>query len=479
MEIVFLLLGVIYGLIVGLVPAAGATTGLITLFGIMPYFASDPYLGVIFCVAVVASSTTGDSFSGVLLGIPGANSAAATMVDGFPMAQNGEASRALSAAITSSTLNGLFFGSLTFLFLPYYTNIVMYMGIPELWALVVLAFVTVGFVSTKKYVRSIIAIILGVIFGLVGVDANNVPRFTLGWQYLEDGIQILPFVAGLFAIPELWSSWKTRSATDDVEYWYGGTWKQIKQGIKDVFVSWKDSLRGGMIGSFIGLLPGLGGAMADWLAYGSTVASNPNEKFGHGNVKGVVGAEGANNSQKASSFIPTVLFGIPGAPFAAILMGLFLYLGIDLGSPETFYDDKLFDSMAFAFLVGTIITALICYVLAYYSSYIAKLPYKFYFPFILIVIVWATLQYTGGWEDIAVLTIFSIVGIIAKKYKFSRPALLIGFLLSDRIYSLTYQLTSLHTINDLITRPIFIFIVLSIIIILCWSLTKRSKLDYA
>ena len=91
----------------------------------------------------------------------------------------------------------------------------------------------------------------------------------------------------------------------------------------------KTALRGGMIGSGIGLLPGLGGAMADWLAYGSTVASNPNEEFGGGNVRGVVGAEGANNSQKASSFIPTVLFGIPGAPFAAILMGLFLYLGID------------------------------------------------------------------------------------------------------------------------------------------------------
>ena len=479
MEIIFLLLGILYGLIVGLVPAAGATTGLITLFGFMPYFASDPYLGVIFCVAVVASSTTGDSFSGVLLGIPGANSAAATMVDGFPMAQNGEASRALSAAITSSTLNGLFFGSLTFLFLPYYTNIVMYMGIPELWGLVVLAFVTVGFVSTKNYVRSIIAIILGIILGLVGVDANNVPRFTLGWQYLEDGIQILPFVAGLFAIPELYSSWKRGSATNEVEYMYSGTWKQIRQGIVDVFKSWKDSLRGGAIGSFIGLLPGLGGAMADWMAYGSTVASNPNEKFGVGNVKGVVGAEGANNSQKASSFIPTVLFGIPGAPFAAILMGLFLYIGIDLGSPDTFYDDKLFDSMAFAFLLGTLITALICYVLAYYSSYIAKLPYKYYFPFILVVIVWATLQYTGGWEDIAVLTIFSILGIIAKKYKFSRPALLIGFLLSDRIYSLTYQLTSLHTINDLITRPIFIIILLSILIILYWSFTKRSKLDYA
>lgn len=479
MELLFLLFGILYGLIIGIIPAAGATTGLITLFGFMPYFAGDPYLGVIFCVAVVASSTTGDSFSGVLLGIPGANSAAATMVDGFPMAQNGEATRALSAAITSSTLNGLIFGSLTFLFLPYYTNIVMYMGIPELWSLVILSFVTVGFVSNTYYIRSLIAIGLGITLGLVGMDANNVARFTLGWSYLEDSIQILPFVAGLFAVPELLSSWKTRNATDSVEYQYTGGWRQIKQGMKDTLRYWKDSIRGGLIGSGIGLLPGLGGAIADWLSYGSTVASNPKEDFGGGNVRGVIGAEGANNSQKASSFIPTVLFGIPGAPFAAILMGLFLYLGIDLGSPDTFYDDKLFDSMAFAFLLGTAITAVICYVLAYYAGWVAKIPYAYYFPIIVAVIIWATLQYTGGWEDLAVLTIFSILGIVAKQYKFSRPALLIGFLLSDRIYNLTYQLTSLHTVQDLITRPIFLFIVLSTIVITYWSFTKRSKLNYA
>ncbi len=478
MELAILLAGIVYGLIIGLIPAAGATTGLITLFGFMPYFVGDPYLGVIFCVAVVASSTTGDSFSGVLLGIPGANSAAATMVDGFPMAKNGEASRALSAAITSSTVNGLLFGSLTFLFLPYYTKIVMYMGIPELWALVLLAFVTVGFVSTKKYMRSICAIVLGVTLGLVGVDVNNVPRFTMDWRYLEDGIQILPFVAGLFAVPEMWEGWRKRKQTAQHKN-LKGSWTQIKQGIIDTGQKWKDSFRGGVIGSFIGLLPGLGGAMADWLAYGSTVARNPKEKFGVGNVRGVIGAEGANNAQKASSFIPTVLFGIPGAPFAAILMGLFLYLGIDLGSPDTFNDKKLFDSMTFAFLIGTVITAVICYGLAYFAGWVTKVPYIYYFPFIIATILWATLQYTGGWEDVAILIIFSTLGLLCKKFQVSRPALLIGFLLSDRIYSLSYQMTTLHKITDLATRPIFLTIMACVVFLIYWGVTKRSRIDYA
>ena len=127
------------------------------------------------------------------------------------------------------------------------------MGIPELWALVLLAFVTVGFVSTRKYVRSTLAIVLGVIIGLVGVDVNNVPRFTMGWRYLEDGVQILPFVAGLFAIPELWDGWFKRKATTSLKAVHG-SWQDVKQGFKDTVRCWKDSIRGGAIGSFIGLL---------------------------------------------------------------------------------------------------------------------------------------------------------------------------------------------------------------------------------
>ncbi len=205
----------------------------------------------------------------------------------------------------------------------------------------------------------------------------------------------------------------------------------------------------------------------------------PKEKFGIGNVKGVIGAEGANNAQKASSFIPTVLFGIPGAPFAAILMGLFLYLGIDLGSPDTFYDKKLFDSMAFAFLLGTLITAVVCYALAYFAGWVTKVPYIYYFPFIIATILWATLQYTGGWEDVAVLVIFSCIGLLCKKFQVSRPALLIGFLLSDRIYSLSYQMSTLHKITDLATRPIFLTIMVCVVLLTYWGITKRSRIDYA
>lgn len=471
--ILALLAGTLYGLVIGIIPSAGATTGLVALFGVIHYFVADPYLGVVFLMAVVAASTTGDSFTGILLGIPGANSAAATMVDGFPLAQQGRASYAISAAVTTSTVNGLLWGSLVFLLLPWYSQLLMILGIPELWAFIVLALATVGFVSTSKWIRSLVAITLGVIFGLVGVNPeNNEPRLTMGWFYLEDGIQLMPVVAGLFAIPELLAGLKRHStaAITKNELWLGvrATWEN----------RWL-ALRGGFIGAFIGLLPGLGGAMADWMAYGSAVATNRHEKFGNGNIKGVIGPEGANNAQKATSMIPTVLFGIPGAPFAAVLMGLFMYLNFEMGAPDLAEDTKFFTSMSFGFLSATVLVAVLCLVFVKSITRICTVPYIYYFPVLLIIIAWASMQYTGGWEDLVMLIIFSIIGMACKHYKFSRPAMLMAFILADKMESYTLQLTSLYTVEDLITRPIFIAVMLFTVGIFVYSLIKKGSIDYA
>ena len=141
-------------------------------------------------MAVVAASTTGDTYSGILLGIPGANSAAATMVDGYPLAKQGKATMALTAAVTTSTVNGLLWGTLTFALLPWYVQLIMYFGIPELWAFIMLSLACVGFVSNKFWFRSLIAIVIGVFIGLIGVDPNtNTDRYTFGWDYLADGVQ--------------------------------------------------------------------------------------------------------------------------------------------------------------------------------------------------------------------------------------------------------------------------------------------------
>ena len=477
-EILILFAGSIYGLIIGIIPSAGATTGLVVLFSFIHYFSNDPYLGVIFCMAVVAASTTGDTYTGVLLGIPGANSAAATMVDGFPLALQGKATYAITAAVVTSTVNGLLWGTLTFSLLPVYTQLIMVFGIPELWAFTMLALACVGLVSSKHWIRSILAVLFGISLGYIGTDpATNADRYTFGWFYLADGIQLMPLVAGLFAFPEIIDGFKrSNKITNKIRQDH---LKQTIDGVKAVWYNKWDALRGGFIGAFIGLLPGLGGAMSDWIAYGSTVASHPNEEFGKGNIKGVIGPEGSNNAQKATSMIPTVLFGIPGASFAAVLMALFVSLNFELGTPDLAYDTQFFYSLTFGFMGATIIVGIFCIIFTQYIAKIAYVPYVYYFPLLTLFIIWACVQYTGGWEDYIMLLLCTLLGIFAKKYKFSRPSILIGFILADRVESLSLQLTRIYDMPKLLDRPIFIVLILCIIGMCAYTLLRKNTLDYA
>lgn len=470
-----ILLGTLYGLIIGIIPGAGATTGLIAIFSFLHLF-GDPYSVVLFCMAVVAASTTGDTYTGVLLGIPGANSAAATMVDGFPLAKQGKATYAITAAVVTSTINGLLWGTLTFALLPWYAELIMIFGVPELWAFTLLAMATVAFVSNKYWFRSILALAFGLFIGLIGVDPyTNVDRFTFGWEYLADGLQLITVAAGLFALPELIEGLGKREKTTTVN----NNTSQTLDGLKAVWQNKWDALRGGFIGAFIGFLPGLGGGMADWMAYGATTAAHPNEKFGNGNIKGVIGPEGSNNAQKATSMIPTVLFGIPGASFAAILMAIFATVGFDLGSYDLLYDDKFFDSLYSGFMWATIIVAIICLLTTKYIAKIATVPYKYYFPILLIFITWACVQYTGGWEDYAILIIFGIIGILTKKFKFSRPSILIGFILAAKFEALTIQLFTIYTMSDIIIRPIFLTLILLSIAIFIYGVFKKNDVEFS
>jgi TctA family transporter len=516
-----LILGTLYGLIIGIIPSAGATTGLVILFPAIMYFQMiDPYLAVVFIMAMVASSTTGDTFASVLLGIPGANSSAATMVDGFPLAQQGKASYALSAAITTSTINGLIFGALTFMLLPYYHSFLMLpahqggVGQAELFAFCILAFVSVTMISNKYWIRGAIALALGITLALIGVDPiTAAPRLTFGWEFLEGdgtgkGISLIPLMAGLFAMPELIGAWKNQVLIHKSKFENS----YLLDGIKVSLTEWKLGLRGGAIGAFVGFLPGIGGAISDWVAYGQAVASNPKETFGDGNIKGVIGPEGANNAQKATSMIPTLLFGIPGAPFAVIVLGLFAAIGFDLSLDNSalLADAQFLSSITSGFLIGTLLTGIICLLFVKQISKLTYIPYKYYFPIIVALIIWAT--YTAGfglygWENVFLLCAFTVLGLIMKQWSFSRPALMIGFILGDKIEQLSIQTLQLFNIggfpliklkelfgghvgqwqvelalkpeNNLLLHPTFIVLVIMISAVLLWSYKNKSKINYS
>ena len=478
--LLWLLLGVLYGFIIGVIPVAGAATGLVAIYGFLYLFLGDPYALVVFTTAVVVSCTIGDSFASVVMNIPGAAGSSATMVDGFPMARNGEGARALSAAITTSTVNGILWGVLVFGFLPFYAKAVMAFAIPEMLAFILLAFTCVCFVNSEYWFRGIVALIVGVGLGLIGLDpVTNAARGTLGWDYLKSGIQIAPVLAGFLAVPELLEAYRSKIETINIES--RRIWSQIKQGIQDSWTHRWIGIRGGAIGAMIGILPGIGGSIADWLAYGQTVASNKNETvpFGSGNIKGVIGAEGANNAQKATAYVPTVLFGIPAAPFEAIIMSLFMLVGLELGSPQLLADMTFFKILGGSYFISMLLTFGVALVFIRYAVRIMNLPFHYYFWPVMALMLWSCVQYTGYWEDYAVFVLCCVAGIAFKYLKLSRAAVIIGFVLADRLESTVLQFSTLYSWWDLITRPISGVIMLVAVAALVYGVFfNKVKINY-
>ena len=476
---VWLLAGTLFGFLIGIIPVAGATIGLITLFGFIDYFRADPYILVVFTTAIVVASTIGDSFASVVLNIPGAGGSAATMVDGFPMSQRGEAARALSAAVVTSCVNGAIWGTLVFAFLPWYSQFILNFGISEMLMFLMLAFVSVCFVNSTYWFRGIIALCLGIFVGLIGQDPiDGGARYTGGWDYLRDGVQMVPIMAGILAFPELWAAFRKSTIISKINT--SQTWKQIAQGAKD---SWRykwDGVRGGLVGAFIGAVPGIGGSVADWLAYGQTVASNPNEEFGKGNVRGVIGAEGANNAQKATSYLPTILFGVPGAPFEVIILGLFMMVGLELGTPELLADHKFFDSIYSSYAGSLVLTFIISILFIRYAIKFVNVPFKYYFWPVMAILLWTSVQYTGYWEDYAMFAICCVVGLVMKRLKLSRAAFIIGFALSAQLERTFVQYVSLYDWSYFVTQPLSLTLfILTIIIGFYGIFINRAKGSYA
>lgn len=442
-------IGVLYGSIIGLIPSAGPAKALIMLFGLAQLFDTPgaEYLFVLFAMAVLVSCSIGDSFASVLIGIPGADGTAATMVDGFPLAKQGKASYALSAAITTSTLGGLLFGIIGFALFPMYELISSYVGIPEIFGMIILSFSLITLITTKHTLRCLVALALGIFVGLVGYDIYSTPRWTGGIEYLVDGVSIVIVTAGLFAIPEMIYVLTKKNEYEHINSKEHA--KQTWQGIVDTGKNWYIALQGSLIGFIVGVLPGTGGGIGDWSAYTATTAICRKETipFGKGNIKGVIGSEGANNSGKAGAILPAFLFGIPGNRGVAIIMALFLYVGFEMGSMQVIEDTKFTHHLYWGYMLGTVISGIVLLIFARQVSKVVYIKPIYWVPVMGALTIWSVLAaryYSTMYEDLIMLTIFSILGWYMRKYEFSRPAFLIAFFLAERLEAGLYQMQSLY-----------------------------------
>jgi TctA family transporter len=432
-RLMFLALGCLMGLVLGIVPGIGGLTGTAML---LPFtFTMDPYSAFALLLGLGATTSTGDPIPAVLFGVPGGAASAATVLDGFPMAKRGEAGRALSAAYMSSLMGGIFGAALLAVSIPILRPVMLYLGSPELLAFSVLGISMVALLSGNAPLRGIAAGCLGVMIAMIGSDPQTgTLRWTFDSLYLWDGLPLTPMLLGIFALPELCDLLIARTAIAqkfDRASIYKGQW----QGVKDCFQNWWLILRCSWIGGGIGSIPGISASVVDWLAYGHALKTEKgaSETFGRGDVRGVIASESSNNAKEGGALVPTVAFGVPGSATMAILLGAFLIHGLVPGPDMLTKNLSITYSMVWSVALANILGAGLCYAFSPQFALLATLRYTLILPAVLGIVYIGAFEATRSWGDLFALLFFGLVGWLMKQFKWPRPPLILGAVLGDSI----------------------------------------------
>ncbi len=432
MRLVFLASGVLMGLVLGIIPGLGGLVGLSIL---LPFtFALDPFTALAMLLGLSSVTVTSDTIPAVLFSVPGTVGSAATILDGFPMAQKGEAGRALGAAFTASVLGGLFGAALLGVSIPVLRPLVLLIGSPELLAICIFGLSLVAALSGGAPLKGMAAACIGIMIATIGEDPQTATmRWTFDTTYLWDGLPIVPFAMGLFALPEIADLVIARrgiSGNSDV----GNRWAQM-QGVRDVLKNWWLVIRCASIGSVLGAIPGMGAAVIDWIAYGHAARTEKGapETFGKGDVRGVIASESSNNAKEGGALIPTIAFGVPGSVSMALLLGAFLIHNIVPGPDLLTKRLDVTYTLVWSIAVANILGAGICFLFAGQLAKIALIRIGILAPLILAVVYVGVFQASNAWGDWIALLVFAILGWVMKRMDWPRPPLILGFVLGGLI----------------------------------------------
>ena len=467
----YLFLGVFLGLYLGAVPGLSGLVGMAILIPLT--FTMEPGAALAFVLGTFAVTTTSDTIASVLLGIPGTAASQATILDGYPMAVKGQASRAFGAAFTVSAMGGLLGALVLGLSIPLVKPLILSFTQAEFFMLSLLGLTMVGALSGKSLLLGLAAALFGLGLSYVGYAENGaLPRYWFGATYLLEGLPLIPVVLGLFAIPELISLAARGSSVSEVprEQASGG----IVTGILDAFRNWWLVLRSTAIGAYVGMLPGLGGSIVDWAAYGHAVQSAKNkEEFGKGDVRGVIAPETANNAMKGGAIIPTIAFGIPGSASMAVLMGAFMMHGLTPG-PEmlTTRLDVTF-SIVWMLAIANVAGALILMLLARRIASLTFIRGNLLVPAIV------TFVFMGAWlassdiGDWVVLLVFGLLGYVMKRGGVPRPPMVLGLVIGPIMENALFITNSVYDGLEWLARPICLIIAALIVLSVLLAARRR------
>jgi len=426
-------LAAVVGVIVGAIP--GLTTAAAIAMLVPLTFYVPPLPALAFLYVMGKSGRFGGSISAILFNTPGTAASAATMIDGHPLVRKGQSGKALKMATIASVCGDtggdliLIFGIVT---IAQYTE---KLGPPEYFAAHLMAFVLIGSMIGDSILKGLLSTLFGILLGTVGLDTiSGMPRFTFGVIELEGGLSLVPLLVGVFVLSEVFV--RVEAGDGIADSWVAAT-KSADPA--DHRVSWPELrrclpviLRSTGIGAAIGMLPGIGSAVACFIAYGEEKRRAPDrEMWGTGNLKGVAAPESANNAVSGPSMIPLLALGIPGSTIAAILVSVFLIHGITVG-PAIFQQDK---DLVFGLFAGGLIGIATYGVIGYFAGpavgrLVSLLPPSKIYPFVFLTAFVAAYSARNSFLDVFATAVFGVIGYAMKKLDFSPAALIISFVLT-------------------------------------------------
>ncbi|ANG64332.1 tricarboxylate transporter [Marinobacterium aestuarii] len=469
-HILYLAGGVFLGLMIGIFPGLGGIAGLSLLLPFL--YGMDPISALAMLVGLVAVIPTSDTFTSVLMGIPGSSASQATVLDGFPMAKRGHAARALAAAFTASLFGGLFGALMLTVFVLIARPLILAFGSAELFMLTLLGLSMVGVLAGNSLVKGISACGIGLLLGSLGAaPATGEYRMSFDNTYLMDGIPLVVVGLGIFAIPEIIDLLRQNRAIAETAA-LGSGWIE---GFKDVIKHKWLSIRCAILGTLVGALPGLGGSVVDWIAYGhavQTTKAKDNPQFGNGDVRGVIAPESANNAKEGGGLIPTLLFGIPGSGSMAVFLGGMVLIGLEPGPAMVGAELGTTYTIVWSLALANVIGAGSCLLLSKWVARLTLIPYALMAPFMLMVICFAAFQATRSLGDLVALLAIGVLGVVMKRFDWPRPAFLIGFVLAGGMETYLYQAVQFDGWSFL-TKPGVLIIAAITVASICFAVRTK------
>lgn len=451
-SLTLVLIGLVIGTAAAILPGVSPATMMALL---LPFtFTMDTFHSFMFLVALMASAGFAGSMTSILINVPGDGINAATCLDGYPLARKGKAGVAIGASAAASGLGMIFGLAVLVLALPIVGKVILAFGPAEFFALSVLGVSLIAVVSTGSPLKGLMAGIIGMILGFVG---NNVivggTRYTFGVLELSDGISLVPALIGLFAFPELFDLMRSnQTISREGMTVSGGVW----EGALEVLRRPALFIRSSILGTLMGLMPGVGQSIAAWVSYyAAAMTSKEPETFGKGNVEGVIAPEATIDAKEAASMLPVLVFGLPAGVSSAILLSAFQLHGIVPGQQLLTNNGALVWVMILTMFVCSQSTSIMGFLFANWMVKITLVPVAVLAPIIYVIGLVGSYAEQGSLFGVVLAVVFGVFGILMTRYGFPRAPLLVGLILVPLAEKNFYQAFQLSRSSyEFLLRPI-------------------------